>query len=40
MDICPDCYIAANVIKFGACGGNEDDDDDSNEDDEDDDEAF
>ena len=35
-DICPDCYIATNIIKFGARGGNEDDDDDSNEDDDDD----
>jgi hypothetical protein len=39
-DICPDCYIAVNAIKFGTHGGNEDNDDNSNEDDEDDDDAF
>jgi hypothetical protein len=39
-DICPDCYIAANALKFGTRGGNEDDDDDSNEDDEDDDDQI
>ena len=39
-DICPDCYIAANIIKFGTRGGengddDDDDDDEDNEDDED-----
>jgi hypothetical protein len=36
-DICPDCYIAANIIKFGSRGENGDDDDKYNKDDKDDD---
>jgi len=39
-DICPDCYIAANIIKFGTPGQNEDDDDDDEYNEDDDNEAF